>query len=133
MIPVTPFLMIFAAGLIAAIWDLAEGREGKQGVLGKEGKEGKEEELEELGELREVELAERWAEGYDAAGTVVAEQDEESSPAPIPQPPLPTPHSPPPTRRSPHPIFHWIAGGIAAVALLGAIFWKSGLCQWRLQ
>ena len=36
-VPITPFLMVLAAGLIAAMWARGEGKEGKEGNEGTEG------------------------------------------------------------------------------------------------
>ncbi|MFZ2360755.1 MAG: DUF2298 domain-containing protein [Anaerolineae bacterium] len=86
MVPVTPFLMVFAAGLIAAIWARGEGKERKRGKEGREGQKGSEAESQanELGD------------GDDRSLSTV--------------------------HRS--PFWRWLAGGIAVVALLGAILWS---------
>jgi uncharacterized membrane protein len=84
MVPVTPFLMVFAAGLIAAIWARGEAKEGKRGKAGEEVRPGS------------------GSEGQEESGVA---QDQPAS-----------------AHRS--SLWHWLAAGMAAVALLGAILWS---------
>ena len=92
MVPVTPFLMVFAAGLIAAIWRMGETWKGTQ-------------------EKKE-------AETQETQGSV----DHSDQPADS-EPLLATHHT---SRITFHasPLWRWLAGSLAAVALLGAILWS---------
>ncbi len=92
MVPVTPFLMVFAAGLLAAMWRMGEGKVAKREQAGEE-----EQKLAETGDRSE------------------RPADVEALPA--------APHA---SRFTLHasPLWRWIAAGIAAVALVGAILWS---------
>ncbi len=94
MVPVTPFLMVFAAGLIAAIWARGERKEEKRGTVGEQAAEGEEEAVVQT------------AEGSEGQAETQSAEDQASS--------------------SVHPssFWRWLAGGVAGVALLGAILWS---------
>ncbi len=108
MVPVTPFLMVFAAGLLAAIWARGEGKEGKQRKEGEEGQRiGGTDGQSDKGSEGQADKA------VDDGGIPIANADR----------PLLTDDRSPVTEHG-SLFWRWLAGGIAAVALLGAILWS---------
>ncbi|MEI2688996.1 MAG: DUF2298 domain-containing protein [Anaerolineae bacterium] len=103
MVPVTPFLMVFAAGLIAAIWARSEGKERKR-----------------EGEGQRSEIGEP---STDHRSPITVH----GSPITDHRSPITVHGSPIADHRSPStgsPLWRWLAAGLATVALLGAVLWS---------
>ncbi len=145
-VPITPFLMVLAAGLIAAMWARGGGKEGNEGTEGSA-------ESDETGSQATRQLAGSPMDEDSGTRSEIGPSDDElfsslssevsaadgqisevveaeehfatdqiseasvSNDSPATQPPVPTPHPPP-------PIWRWLAVGIAVLALAGAVLWS---------
>ena len=109
-VPITPFLMVLAAGLIAAMWARGQGKEGNLAKEGNEARDGS------GGQKPEVVEA-------DGQNSEVVAVDDQTPPEEVSESSVADEQSPPPTPHPPRPIWRWLAVGTATVALLGAVLW----------